>query len=62
MRSILDLKIKKIDMYILYATSLAIANSVPKNKVSEKNILPELGNPKLQSAITNSLYKLMRKS
>ncbi len=62
MRSILDLKIKKITLEILYATSLAIANSVPKNRVSEKNILPKLGNPKLQSAITNSLSKLIRKS
>lgn len=62
MRSILDLKIQKITMDLLYTTSLAIANSVPQNMISENNILPKLGNPKLQNAITNSLSKLVRKS
>lgn len=62
MRSILDLKIRKITMEILYVTSLAIANTVPKNHLTAKNILPKLGDSKLQKSITNSLSKLMRKS
>lgn len=62
MRSILDLKIRNITMKILYTTALAIANSVPKNKLSEDNILPKLGDPRLQKLITTSLSKFTRKS
>ena len=54
MRSILDLKIKKITMKILYSAALAIANTVSKKKLSENNIIPMLGDKKLQRRITNS--------
>ena len=54
MRSILDLKIKKITMKILYSAALAIANTVSKKKLSENNIIPMLGDKKLQQRITNS--------
>ncbi len=36
MRAILDLKIQKITKEILYATALAVANAVPKKKLSER--------------------------
>jgi len=61
MRAILDLRIKKISLPILYTTALAIANTLRKNKLNENNILPTLGDKKLQSRITNSLEKLSRK-
>ena len=55
MRTILDLKIKKIDMKILYSTALAIANTVQKKDLSTNHIIPDLGDKKLQKNITNSL-------
>ncbi len=61
MRSILDLKIKKITMKILYSAALAIANTVSKKKLSENNITPMLGDKQLQLRITNSLLLIKRK-
>jgi len=55
MRAILDLKIQKITMEILYATALAIANTVPKKKLSEKNIIPAIDDKNLQRRITKAL-------
>jgi len=55
MRAILDLKIRKITKEILYATALAIANTIPKKKLSEKNIIPSINNKNLQRRITRAL-------
>ena len=55
MRVILDLKIKKITMKILYDTAQAIANTINKNKLSVNNIIPELGDKKIQNKIMKSL-------
>ncbi|MDO8641430.1 MAG: malic enzyme-like NAD(P)-binding protein, partial [Nitrosarchaeum sp.] len=55
MRVILDLKIKRITMKILYDTAHAIANTVNKNKLSINNIIPELGDTKIQKKIMESL-------
>jgi malate dehydrogenase (oxaloacetate-decarboxylating) len=55
MRVILDLKIKRITMKIIYNTALAIANTVNKNKLSVNNIIPELGNKKIQKNIMKSI-------
>ena len=55
MRAILDLKIPKITKEILYATALAIANTVPKKKLSEKNIIPSINDKNLQRRITRAL-------
>lgn len=55
MRAILDLRIKQIDMKILYAAALAVAKTVNKKDLSENHILPTLGDEKLQKNITNSL-------
>ena len=54
MRVILDLKIKRITMEILYNTAQAIANTVNKNKLSVNNIIPELGDKKIYSNIVKS--------
>ena len=55
MRAILDLKIKKIDMKILYSTAIAIANTVNKKDLSVNHIIPNLGDKNLQKNIKNSL-------
>jgi len=57
MRAILDLKIRKITLDILYSVAVAIANTVPKNKLSENNIIPEISNKFLQKRITLALKK-----
>jgi malate dehydrogenase (oxaloacetate-decarboxylating) len=62
MRAILELKIKKITLEILYETALAIASSIPATKLSEKNIIPTIDNPNLQKRISASLTKLIKKS
>lgn len=58
MRVILDLKIRQITPKILYATALAIANTIPKEKLTPNNIIPAVGNPKLQSAIFRRLKRV----
>ncbi|EPA06504.1 NAD(P)-dependent malic enzyme [Candidatus Nitrosarchaeum limnium] len=55
MRAILDLKIQKITLDTLYAVSVAIAKTIPKNKLKEDNIIPEIGNKSLQKRITNAI-------
>ena len=62
MRAILDLKIPKITKEILYATALAIANTVPKKKLSEKNIIPSINDKNLQRRITRALMNYSTKS
>ena len=62
MRSILDLKIKKITLEILFETAVAIASSVPKTKLSERNIVPAIDNRYLQTKISTSLAKLLKRS
>jgi malate dehydrogenase (oxaloacetate-decarboxylating) len=58
MRSILDLKIQKITLDILYSTAVAIANTVPKKKLSENHIIPTINDRNLQKNITKSLTKI----
>ena len=62
MRAILDLKIQKITKEILYVTAVAIANTVPKKKLSEKNIIPSINDKNLQKQITRSLLMLIEHS
>lgn len=57
MRAILDLKIRKITLDILYSVAVAIANTISKNKLSENNIIPEIGNKFLQKRITSSIMR-----
>jgi malate dehydrogenase (oxaloacetate-decarboxylating) len=55
MRAILDLKIQKITMKILYSTSLAIANTFSKKELSEEHIIPNIDDRRLQKRIIDSL-------
>jgi len=61
MRAILDLKIRKITLNILYTVAVAIANTIPKNKLREDNIIPKINNKTLQKKITSILQKLNTK-
>lgn len=58
MRAILDLKIQKITLEILYATALAIAGAVSNKKLSEKCIIPSINEKTLQKRITSALEKI----
>jgi malate dehydrogenase (oxaloacetate-decarboxylating) len=60
MRAILDLKIQKITLEILYATALAIAGTVSNKKLSEKFIIPSINEKTLQKRITSALEKIKR--
>ena len=55
MRAILDLKIQKITLKILYNTAVAIADTVPKKKLSENHIIPLINDKNLQQMITKSI-------
>jgi malate dehydrogenase (oxaloacetate-decarboxylating) len=57
MRTILDLKIQKITLEILYDTAFAIANTIPKRKLSETHIIPSINDKNLQQRITRALMK-----
>ena len=61
MRAILDLKIQRVTKKILYATALAIASAVPKKKLSERNIIPLIGDKGLQQKITRALISQSKK-
>ena len=58
MRAILDLKIQKITMDILFVTSRAIAKTVSNQKLSPSNIIPLIDDKNLQKNITHSLKNL----
>ena len=60
MRTILDLRIHKIAMKVLYTTSMAIANTLTKKELSEDHIIPNIDDKKLQKRITESLTKLQK--
>lgn len=57
MRAILDLKISKITLDILYVVAVAIANTIPKSKIGENNIIPEINNKFLQNKITSAIIQ-----
>ena len=61
MRAILDLKIQKITMDVLYGTAIAVASTLDRNRLSESRIIPEIDDKRIQSKITNSLKKLRKK-
>jgi malate dehydrogenase (oxaloacetate-decarboxylating) len=61
MRSILDHQITEIDIKILYAAAVAVADTIPRHKLHINNIIPEVGNNKLQYNITKALKKFYKK-
>ncbi len=61
MRAILDHQISKIDVKILYAAAVAVANTIPRDKLHVNNIIPDVGNNRLQHNITHALKKFYKK-
>lgn len=61
MRAILDHGIQKIDTKILYAAAIAVANTIPRKQIHYDNIIPNVGNKKLQQNISRALKKFYKK-
>lgn len=58
MRALLDLKIRNISLEILYEAAVAIAHTLPRNKIAKNKIIPELGNKYLQKRIMLAIKKV----
>jgi len=61
MRAILDHGIPRIDTKILYVTAMAVANTIPRKQLHYENIIPNVGNKKLQQNISRALKKFYKK-
>ena len=61
MRAILDHGIQKIDTKILYAAAIAVANTIPRKQLHYDNIIPNVGNKKLQQNISKALKRFYKK-
>lgn len=61
MRAILDHGITKIDTKILYAAAIAVANTIPRKQLHYDNIIPNVGNKKLQQNISRALKRFYKK-
>ncbi len=61
MRAILDHGIPRIDTKILYAAAMAVANTIPRKQLHYENIIPNVGNKKLQQNISRALKKFYKK-
>ncbi len=57
MRVILDRKIRKITLDLLYVTAKAIAGTVPSTQLAYNYIMPEIGNKQIQNNISRALKK-----
>ncbi|MDE1724961.1 MAG: NADP-dependent malic enzyme [Thaumarchaeota archaeon] len=61
MRAILDHQISKIDVKILYTAAVAVANTIPRHKLHTNNIIPNVGDKRLQNNMTCALKKFYKK-
>ena len=55
MRALLDLKIKRITLPILYSAAIAISNCVSKRDLLAGKLVPELGNRSIQNKVTKGI-------
>jgi len=58
MRSILDMRIKKISLNLLLVTAKAIAKTVSDRELDYNHIIPEMTDKRLQKNISLALSKL----
>lgn len=58
MRAILDNRVRKIDQKLLIAISNALADLVPKEKLSPFNILPDLMDKRIQPAVNRAVQSV----
>ncbi len=61
MRAILDQRIRKINLDMLFATACAIANTITKKELHYNRIIPDVGDKRLQKNITLALKKFFKK-
>ncbi len=61
MRAILDHGISRIETKILYATAVAISNTMPKRQLRYDNIISNVGDKRLQQNISRALKKFYKK-
>ncbi len=62
MRSILDLRIRKITLEILYVTALALAGTLDQSKLSVNKIIPEINDKRIQGRVTKAIKKITKNS
>lgn len=55
MRAVLDRRIKRITQEMMYRAAKAIADVIPRAELGRNNIVPEIGNAKLQKGISSAL-------
>jgi malate dehydrogenase (oxaloacetate-decarboxylating) len=55
MRALLDSRIRTIDQKLLVAVANALADLVPKDSLTSFNILPDLGDRRIQPAVTRAV-------
>ena len=55
MRAILDNRIKKINQQLLVNVAYALADLIPKDKLSPFNIVPDVTDPRIQNAVNKAV-------
>jgi malate dehydrogenase (oxaloacetate-decarboxylating) len=55
MRAILDNRIRKISQQLLVNVAYALADLIPKDKLSPFNIVPDVTDPRIQEAVNNAV-------
>lgn len=55
MRAILDNRIRKVSQQLLVNVAYALADLVPKDKLSPFNIIPDVTNPRIQEAVNKAV-------
>jgi malate dehydrogenase (oxaloacetate-decarboxylating) len=55
MRAILDNRIRKISQQLLVNVAYALADLIPKDKLSPFNIVPDVTDPRIQEAVSKAV-------
>jgi malate dehydrogenase (oxaloacetate-decarboxylating) len=61
MRAILDNRIHKISPELLVNVAYALANLIPRNKLSQFNIIPDVTDPRIQEAVNKAVRSAIEK-
>ncbi|HEX2558214.1 MAG TPA: NADP-dependent malic enzyme [Nitrososphaera sp.] len=61
MRAILDNRIHKISPELLVNVAYALANLLPRNKLSQFNIIPDVTDPRIQEAVNKAVRSAIEK-
>jgi malic enzyme len=55
MRAILDSRIHKISEQLLVNVAYALADLIPRDKLSQLNIVPDVTDPRIQQAVNKAV-------